>query len=173
MATVAGVMFRAATVDDARAIAEVHVASWRWAYDGLLPQTVLDGLSVDERARGWTPIVAADPRSVVVALDGDRVIGFASVGPTRDDDPPPGTGEVFALYLVPEVAGTGVGEALLRRAEARLRETGFVRATLWVLETNERARRFYERCGWSWDGTTGEHRFDCGNRPIVRYGEPL
>lgn len=174
MPSVASVTLRVATVEDAHAIAEVHVASWHWAYEGLLPDTVLEALSVEERATGWRSILAADAGAVVAALRGAEVVGFASVGTTRDDDdPPPGTGEVFAIYVVPDVAGAGVGEALLRRAEGRLRETGHARATLWVLETNERARRFYERHGWAWDGTRGEHRFDCGNRPIVRYAKAL
>jgi len=42
-------MIRPATPEDARAIAEVHVASWRYAYRGLLPDDVLDRLSVEER----------------------------------------------------------------------------------------------------------------------------
>jgi len=44
---------------------------------------------------------------------------------------------------------------------------------MWVLETNDLARHFYEKAGWIWDGTTSEHRFDCGNRPIVRYASDL
>ena len=96
-----------------------------------------------------------------------------SAGPTGDDETPAGTGELFAIYLAEHAAGTGIGATLLERAERQLRDEGFSRATLWVLETNDRARRFYERHGWVWDGTRGEHRFDCGNRPIVRYAREL
>jgi ribosomal protein S18 acetylase RimI-like enzyme len=175
MATALDVTIREATVDDAAAIAEVHVASWRWAYDGLLPASVLDELSVDDRAEWWRSAFGRWDGRVIVAVDGrGNVVGFASVGATGDDDDPPaGTGQLFAIYVVPAVAGTGTGRALLDRAESILRERDFGRATLWVLETNERARRFYERHGWSWDGTRGEHRFDCGNQPIVRYARPL
>ena len=175
MAIVAGITLREATVADADAIAEVHVAAWRWAYDGLLPASLLAALTVEDRSAAWLPILADAPGAVTVAVaDGGGIVGFVSVGPTPDeDDPTPGTGALFALYLHPDVVGTGVGKALLERGEARLREEGFARATLWVLETNERARRFYERNGWSWDGTRGEHRFDCGDRPIVRYEREL
>jgi RimJ/RimL family protein N-acetyltransferase len=55
----------------------------------------------------------------------------------------------------------------------RARELGYPRAWLGTPAAHARARRFYERHGWSWDGTRGEHRFDCGNRPIVRYAKPL
>jgi len=179
MPTVAGITLREATVGDAGAIAEVHVASWRWAYDGLLPPSVLDALSVEGRAAAWHTVLADAPGAVTVAVvddddNGGAIVGFVSVGPTPDeDDPPPGTGALFALYLHPDTVGAGAGKTLLEHGEAQLRDEGFTRATLWVLETNERARRFYERRGWAWDGARGEHRFDCGNRPIVRYAREL
>lgn len=174
MKRVGGATIRRATVDDAYEIAEVHVASWRWAYEGLLPDAVLDALSVEERATGWAPILEQAPEGVLVAVDEvGRVAGFSSVGPTRDDDAPSGTGELFAIYLRPEAAGTGLGSVLLGGAEEDLRGAGFRRGTLWVLETNARARSFYERHGWTWDGARSEHRFDCDHRPIVRYARNL
>jgi ribosomal protein S18 acetylase RimI-like enzyme len=162
-------VIRPAEPADARAIAEVHVASWRWAYAGDLPQEVLDALSVDERARFWTRAIPDPAVSVVVAAEVDRIVGFASTGATRDVDALDRTGELFAIYLDAAVAGTGVGSALLERAERDLRDAGYERATLWVLASNDRARRFYERHGWVWDGTTSRHDFECANRPIVRY----
>jgi len=57
----AGVVIREATSDDARAIAEVHMASWRWAYRGDLPAEFLDGLTVDDREREWREWLAAAP----------------------------------------------------------------------------------------------------------------
>jgi ribosomal protein S18 acetylase RimI-like enzyme len=164
---------RRAAPADARAIAEVHVASWRWAYAGDLPQEVLDALSVDDRERMWREVIA-EPTVVVEAAERyGRVVGFVSTGSTRDDDGLGRTGELFAIYLDPSVAGTGVGESLLDHAERDLRDAGFERATLWVLASNDRARRFYERHGWAWDGTTSEHQIECANRPIVRFARKL
>jgi GNAT superfamily N-acetyltransferase len=164
---------RPADPADARAIAEVHVASWRWAYASDLPQDTLDRLSVDEREGMWRDAIA-DPRVAVEVADRDgQVVGFVSTGPTRDHDAVEGTGELFAIYLDEAVAGTGVGAALLERAELDLRAAGFERVSLWVLASNVRARRFYERHGWAWDGTTSEHQIECANRPIVRYGRAL
>ena len=162
---------RLATVEDARAIAEVHVASWRDTYRGLLPDRYLDRLSVDEREAQRREILE-DPSGewgTLVAEEDGRVIGFAAFGPSRDDDAPPGTGEIPAIYVAPEVVGTGVGRELFAEANAAMREAGFTRATLWVLEVNDRARRFYERAGWTWDGSTSSHDFDCANEPVVRY----
>lgn len=166
---------RAATPADARAIAEVHVASWRATYRGLLPDAYLDRLSVDEREAQRREVLE-DPASewgTLVAEEDGRVIGFAAFGPSRDDDAPPGTGEIPAIYLAPEVVGTGVGRDLFAEATAGLRKAGFERATLWVLEANERARRFYERAGWTLDGETSDHDFDCANEPMVRYAADL
>jgi ribosomal protein S18 acetylase RimI-like enzyme len=176
MTTVADdLTIRAATIEDAEAIAEVNVTSWRWAYEGQLPASVLDALSVESRAAEWRSMIASPVCDVSVATAGDgTVVGYVNVGTTRDDEASPSTtGELFALYVLPRTAGTGVGQVLLQRAETRLRAAGFTRATLWVLETNARARRFYERHGWSFDGTRAEHRFDCGDRPIVRYVREL
>ena len=170
------VSIRDAVADDARAIAEVHVRSWQAAYRGELPDDYLDGLSIDERERMWTQAFAEpEPRAAVsVATDDDGgVVGFTGVGQSRDDDAPAGTGEVRTIYLLPEWFGKGVGRDLFARANERLRELGFTRATLWVLATNERSRRFYEKAGWVFDGTESAHQSQCLNMPIVRYAADL
>jgi GNAT superfamily N-acetyltransferase len=157
--------------EDARAVAEVHVASWRYAYRGLLPDDYLEKLSVDEReARLLAWFADPTPRSgILVAEEAGRIVGFVTFGPSRDDDVGEETGEVPAIYVAPAATGAGIGRALLEKATAASRETGFTRASLWVLERNERARRFYEKAGWRWDGTVSHHDFDCANRPVVRY----
>lgn len=160
---------RPATRDDADAIAEVHVASWRWAYEGQLPDDVLARLTVQDRSAMWRSVLDEDPsdRIFVADLDG-RVVGFVSTGAPQGDAEP-GSGELHAIYLVREVVGTGVGRLLLARAQQALRDAGYERAFLWVLASNERARRFYENAGWTWDGTTSDHMIECANHPIVRY----
>jgi GNAT superfamily N-acetyltransferase len=169
------VRIRPATLEDARPIVEVHVASWRDAYRGLLPDEFLEKLSVEEReARRIAAFADPSPGSgVLVAEDEGRVIGFASFCPSRDEDAPAGTGEVPAIYVAPAVVGTGVGRDLFASVTDALREAGFTRATLWVLEANERARRFYEKAGWAWDGAVSTHMFDCANEPVVRYAVDL
>jgi RimJ/RimL family protein N-acetyltransferase len=170
----AGVVIREATSDDARAIAEVHMASWRWAYRGDLPAEFLDGLTVDDREREWREWLAPEQGAgTLVALEGGVIVGFCSFGPSRDDDADERTAEVRTIYLREEVAGRGIGRDLFASANDRLHDLGYRRATLWVMASNERSRRFYERSGWSWDGTTSAHRFDCANVPIVRYATDL
>ncbi len=170
-----GVVIRDTTASDARAIAEVHVASWRWAYRDELATEFLDGMSVDDREREWGRWLAPyQPGAGTLVVEGhDRVVGFCSFGPSRDDDATERTAELLTIYLLPEVAGRGVGRDLFASAVDRLGAFGYDRGTLWVMASNDRSRRFYERAGWSWDGTTSEHRFDCANVPIVRYAADL
>ena len=175
MSGAAGVIVRDATSSDARAIAEVHVASWRWAYREAMTAESLDGLSVDDREGEWSERFARrDPsEGALVAEDGGHVVGFCSFGPGRDEGSSPSAGEVYAIYLLEEAAGRGIGRDLFAAANDRLRALGYDTATLWVMASNDRSRRFYEKAGWSWDGTTSEHRFDCADLPIVRYATEL
>ena len=107
------VTIRRATAADARAIAAAHVASWRWAYRGQLPDDLLDGLSVEEREAGWRSALELDDAGVYVALREDVVVGFASGMASRDDDALAGTGEVLTVYVLQDEAGKGTGRDLL------------------------------------------------------------
>lgn len=164
---------RAARPEDAAAIAALHVASWRWAYRGLLSDEVLAALSVDDQTALWTELLDDGGVAVVVAEGDGSLAGFASASASRDDDAEPGTGEVAAIYLAETAAGSGLGRELFGRIQDELRARGFLRATLWVLETNVRARRFYEREGWWWDGSRSDHQIQCDHEPIVRYAADL
>ena len=168
------VTVRGATADDARAIAEVHVASWRWAYRDQVPDGILEELSVDEREAMWKRSLDEARGRTVVAVDpaGD-VVGFVETGPAGDDDADDATGEVYALYLLEHVTGSGVGAALLRRGEDDLRSDGYRRSTLWVLTSNVRAHRFYERNGWAFDGRRSTYRVGDVDLPVVRYARDL
>jgi RimJ/RimL family protein N-acetyltransferase len=169
------VVVRDATPSDARAIAEVHVASWRWAYRDDLPAEFLDGRSVGDRERQWHEWLAPDQpgTETLIAETDEGVVGFCSFAPSRDEDAEEHTAEILTIYLLQDAAGRGIGRELFASSVERLGELGYDRATLWVMASNDRSRRFYEAAGWSWDGTTSEHRFDCANVPIVRYAVAL
>jgi len=162
---------REAVPADARSIAEIHVRSWQAAYRGQLTDDYLDGLSVDARLEQHRESLEAPPAEwrTWVAEDDRGTIGFAVTGPSQDADATDRTAEVYAIYLDPERVGTGSGRALFEHAVGDLRERGFAAATLWVLETNEVARRFYEVAGWALDGTEASERVDDELRPTVRY----
>ncbi len=147
---------RPAVPEDAPGIARVHVGSWRAAYRGIVPQAHLDNLDVGEREQQWSQRLAGaeSPRHVLVATDDGEVVGFASAGPTRDDDAAPGTAEVYAIYLDPDWWGRRVGTLLLAAITDRLAnlDPAPPRVTIWALRDNERARRLYESAGFCADG---------------------
>jgi RimJ/RimL family protein N-acetyltransferase len=158
---------RAADLDDADMIARVHVRAWRAAYrQGLMPDEYLDTLSEADWAGHWRVRLADAPpagtcRLVAVDEDGN-VAGFVVAGPARSKagsrrPAGPTVGEVLALNVDPDRWGTGAGCDLLASAVDRLERAGFQKARLWVHSGSSRARRFYERHGWSPDGGERSH----------------
>jgi len=160
---------------DAEAIAGIHVRSWQEAYRGQLTDDYLDGLTVKDRLELHRYALEQPPPEyrMWVAEDGGRILGFAVTGRSEDADADERTGELYAIYLEPERVGTGLGRTLFEHAIGDLRERGYRTVTLWVLQTNERARRFYEVAGWSTDGAAASERVDCEMRPTVRYRRDL
>ncbi len=148
-------IIRVATVEDAQQIAAVHVQSWQGAYRGLLPDDFLDNLSVERRITQWQNILA-DPANIVPVYEDDvQVVGFVSYGRCRDEDlDQDKTGEIFAIYLLPDRWGKGFGAALMKEGFARLEKQGYESVSLWVLAGNERAIHFYEQFGFRPDGAT-------------------
>lgn len=166
---------RPAEIDDAPELARVHVGTWRAAYRGIVPDAVLDGLSVETREAGWREGIAAGRTATFVCIAEGRLAGFATVGPGRDEDaPPPRTGELYAIYLDPRDWGTGLGHALWTAALDELARLGFSEAVVWVFEANTRARAFYERVGFRLEpGTRKMWEHGDARAPEVRYRRPV
>jgi GNAT superfamily N-acetyltransferase len=172
----AGVKVRRAERADAQPIAEVHVQTWQDAYRLLMPQDYLDNLDVERRREGWERILAGTdwPRiGAFVAESDDGVIGFAHVCPARDEDAGDAVGEVPSIYVLASAWGTGTGRALMTAAVKTLCDARFSEATLWVLDTNARARRFYEAAGWAVDGAERDEELRGFLVREVRYRRPL
>jgi GNAT superfamily N-acetyltransferase len=159
----------------------VYVRSWKGAYPGLIPQPYLDALTPDDRVAMWEDELTATawPHTGTIVLLGPlqtedkeegSITGFVSFSPTRDDDADPTTvGELRTIYLDPTVFGTGGADLLMTAALVALRAATFTSAMLWALETNARARRFYERRGWWPDGATKLHDWGAFVATDVRY----
>jgi GNAT superfamily N-acetyltransferase len=155
-------LVRTARINDAQQIAEVHVDSWRAAYRGIVPDSLLDSLSVEAWTERWQErlSVAGDTINLVLAL-GESLIGLATAGPARDlDCDSRQTQEVYALYLRSEYWGRGNGKELYLAAEDQIWRSGAVDAVLWVLRDNLRARRFYEAQGFTLDQSCPEQNHD-------------
>ncbi len=168
---------RKAVESDAWAIADVHVRSWKSAYPGLIPQEYLDGLGPEDRLRSWKQVLedTAWPRAgVLVLVDAGDVVGFSHLCPTRDDDRDPATtAEITSIYLAPQAWGGGNGLALITLSIEQLVEAGYLTATLWALDTNTRARRFYEIGGWRTDGASKQHDWGTFVCTDIRYVKDL
>lgn len=136
-------LVRWAIADDASGLAEVHVVAWQSAYRGILPGEFLAGLDRDARTRWWHSFIEGGGR--VHVADADGVVGFCLADTSADE----GWGEILAIYVHPDHWGQGHGRELIRAGMSTLAAKGHERALLWVLEANERGRRFYERQGWT------------------------
>ena len=142
------IQVRPATLRDAKAIAEIHVASSQDAYKALLPAAALDAMSVQKRQAFWREAIdLCEPQVIVAHLD-NKVMGFAGFDRSRDKGTPATTGEVWAMFADPVHWDKGVGLALWDATRDGLQEEGCTKATLWCYLRNERALRFFELAGF-------------------------
>lgn len=132
---------------EAAELAQVHVTSWRQAYQGLLPHRFWNDEALADRFQMWTDVLAAEDhrsRARVAELHG-RIIDLAMAGDPRDDDVEADT-ELFMMYLLAEHYGSGAADLLLTEL------LGQASASLWVIRDNPRAQAFYRKHGFTADG---------------------
>ncbi len=144
-ARAAGVVYRAATLADTDALGVVHVQAWHETYTGLIPDEVLAGLDPLRRSEMWHRLIGTRG-GVQLAEQGGAIVGFGSAGPQRDASLP-FSAEVGALYVLRAAQRRGVGRRLMAMMARDLLDRGHASASLWVLEANATARRFYEALG--------------------------
>lgn len=148
------IQIRKAVPADAVAIAAVHVAVWRTAYAGILPDTYLSRMSVTRHASHYGAGIRAEAGVLVAVASGDdlspdsgsRIVGFTTAGPSRGSGPALAEGEVETLYLLDDWRDRGIGRSLMRAAAEHLRGLGCRSVFLWVLRENP-SRWFYLRLG--------------------------
>ncbi len=157
---------RPALVDDARAIAEVHVESWKSTYRGIFPETFLNQLSVEKRECYWRDSLAANEPPSVITLAGcdagGKVVAFVSGGKERTGQLGCG-GELYAIYLRQEAQRKGLGTLLVRRFVQELDMRGFGSLAVWVLDLNP-SKRFYE---WLGGKVIGQQQIERGGQPFI------
>jgi GNAT superfamily N-acetyltransferase len=133
---------------DAAALGEVHVATWRQTYPGLLPQTYLTAMNPHLHARRWRhQLTRARSGEVVLVAEGPRgLIGYCA-GALAAREAEPSEGDVFTLYLIQSAQGMGFGRRLLASMARVLAAQGAASLRLWVLNGNHSARGFYAHMG--------------------------
>ncbi len=132
--------------DEIRGKAYVHWKAWQETYSGLISQEYLDNFTLEK----CTNIAYRWLDNILVAKDGDKVIGFVGCGPYRAD-PMATMGEIYSIYILKEYYDKKIGYSLMRCAFERLQE--YEQVAVWVLKNNGRAVRFYKRYGFQFDGT--------------------
>jgi ribosomal protein S18 acetylase RimI-like enzyme len=139
-------MVRPAILEDAEAIARVHVATWRSAYRGLLPDDFLGALNEANYAERWTRLIGEGSGRVFVAEEPEGIVGFASGGRERAGEHG-FEGELYAIYVLDSAERRGHGRELIRAVAGALRQMHLPDMIVWVLRDNVRARGFYEHLG--------------------------
>jgi GNAT superfamily N-acetyltransferase len=158
------IQIRKAVPADAVAIAAVHVAVWRTAYAGILPDTYLSRMSVTRHASHYGAGIRAEAGVLVAVASDNRIVGFTTAGPSRGSGRALAEGEVETLYVLDDWRDRGIGRALMRAAAEHLRGIGCRSAFLWVLRENP-SRWFYQRLGGR---PVMEMEISVGNVPVVQ-----
>lgn len=157
---------REATQGDCNGIGKVYCDSWKVGYQNILPQTYLNSLSSTNCAPDK---VSADD---IILVNQERVSGICHISGARNRDSKV-WGEVVSIYLLPEIWGSGVGSQLLQSALKKLKHRGLKNICLWVLKENIRARKFYEKNGFTVSGNEREIEIaGCNIREVeyIHYG---
>jgi GNAT superfamily N-acetyltransferase len=159
----ADVSVRVAWTDDAPAVGALQARAWRTTYAGVLPAAAL-ALDAGDMAEAWAAALRSpgDARNrVLVALERNRVVGYAVLSPAADPDcDPVADGEVRDLVVDPDERGKGHGSRLLQAAADTLRADRFIRAVMWTLAADEGLREFLTDAGWETDGAHRELDLD-------------
>lgn len=145
------VNIRLAILDDAKYCANIHAASWNFAYSDIVAKEIIDKHN-SRWPMIWDKLLINNIDShYVIKLD-DLIIGFLTITVARDDDLNESFYEIVGLYLVPEHIGAGYGKQTMDWIKKEIKSRGYDKISLWVLEENNRARRFYEKLGFKADG---------------------
>lgn len=150
---------RAARAGDSLAVAELQIDTWRTCYAPHLPPGALDALDGTLVEAGWRAAISSPPSArhrLLVALSGERIVGYLAAGPGEDEDAGPADGEMLALTVTPAEQRMGHGSRLLAAGVTALLEAGFVLARTWTFDGDAPLHTFLSAAGWEPDGARRE-----------------
>jgi GNAT superfamily N-acetyltransferase len=162
---------RTSDVDD---IADINVRSWRSHFAGVLPDDVLGALDVRDLAMSWASSILNPPmpsQRVLVAVDDDRVVGYAAIGPATDPDADSSTAELLALEIDPDQLGQGHGSRLMAAAIDHVHGLGMTDVVSWCALDDQPRRQFLQSAGWGPDSAFRDVEVGvdaAGNDVVVR-----
>ncbi|AWN75043.1 GNAT family N-acetyltransferase [Legionella anisa] len=149
---------RTATLDDAGAIAQIHICSWQKMYRDFIPEIILQNLSLEERTLQWRNLIEQEVKVLIMEIN-NQIVGFASICPFRDFSADRSMGEISAIYLHPDYWRMGLGTQLCMAAISALANQGYKKILLWVFEDNIQARKFYDALGFEATSSTKLEEF--------------
>ena len=145
------VTLRPAEATDVDAVAAIWYSGWGDGHLGNVPDELV---AIRTKESFWTRVPARIP-DTTVAIAGGEVAGFVMV--VGD--------ELEQVYVSADHRGSGVAAVLIAEAERQVKANGYAEAWLAVATGNARARRFYERSGWT-DAGAFDYPADTENGPI-------
>ena len=148
---------RRARPADTASMAALTLASWRAQPVDLMPADALDAVALDDVAAEWLEAVASPPSRrhiVLVALEGEDVVGYTLIAPSQDPDSDGASGEVADLVVRADRARRGHGSRLLAAAVDTLREIGTAELLTWVAVGDDARLAFLASAGLAADGAS-------------------
>jgi RimJ/RimL family protein N-acetyltransferase len=147
---------RYANINDAKVLGEIHSLSWKATYKGIVPDEVLSSITSEKRQRYFEKALTEGWEEDAIIFKDNKAVGLICIGKCRDMDKEDYCGEIWGIYLLPEYWNKGIGYELINWGLDELKKRNYKKVTLWVLEENLNARRFYEKIGFQHDGAAKE-----------------
>ena len=167
-----GILIRKAVPSDAYEYAACHIACWKAAYRGIISDEYLNNMSIEQMAKNNQEALSEPSLHTFYCVEySGKIVGRLVLSKSRDEDKPD-SGEIAAMYLIDSFWGRGYGREMMDFSLQELKRTGYSEVFLWVLEDNHKARQFYEKFGFAFDGAKKEINVD---KPLthMRYTRAL
>lgn len=145
-----------ATCEDATNMGFIHSQSWQKAYRGIIPDEIVNNFTAENRAKIFVEAISTRPEEYYLFKVDGKPAGIALLNKSHEENAPDYLGEIYAIYFHPDYWGTSATHKGFEFCIDRLKKLGFSEITIWVLKANARARKFYEKYGFSLDGAEQE-----------------
>lgn len=152
-----------ASIIHANDMGYVHSKSWQKAYRGIVADYITDEYTPQKRSEVFREAITTRSEEYYLFKVDNQPAGIAMLYRSHEDDSDSADGEIYAIYFHPDFWGTSSTHKAFEFCIFRLKELGFTKINIWVLEDNIRARKFYEKYGFVFDGTY----------KIIQLGKPL
>lgn len=158
---------RRAIIADTKSLANIIVESWKSAYSNIIPEDEIAKFLDKQRRQQQFERFIKDEEIVLIGFYDEIPCGLVFANKDNDEQLKE-CGSIYSIYLLEEYWGKGLATKLMDVVISILKEDGCKQVSLWVYEVNVRARKFYEKCGFTFDGNKKHSRFS--NKPIeLRY----